>query len=162
MATKLNDVIEGYGPHTLYALKALTDIDSVNVEVWREDDPITATIAKADFIAAVETELNGIFISRDDLPTEFSGCSARVTVLNGGKDAFEFNPEYDTYESLRQSALNLLAAAEYVKKNPPVLIDQKQVDTLAVILGGRVSPWDAQHVAREILASGKVTVTVND
>ena len=46
---------------------------------------------KADFIAAVETELNGIFISRDELPAEFSGRrsrSARVTVLNGGKDAF--------------------------------------------------------------------------
>lgn len=163
MITKMKDESNGYGPHRLYTVRSHENGQLVNFEASKDDGLITATVREAEFIAAVETELNGIFISRDELPTEFSteGLGPYADVVTDGRTVFQFNRENDTYEGLRQSALNVLAAAEYLKKNPPVLIDQKQVDALAQILADNEN-WSVcgrhKATARKILASGKVTV----
>lgn len=145
MSTEIKDSTTGDGPHRL----SVTNKRWVSFYAVTEHADAWAEMSTPDFITAVENELNGIFISRDDLPEvvkEESGWNFYV-------DGHLYSSSFQAH---RELALRHLAAAEYLKKNPP--LDQKQVDTLAVILGGRVSPWDAQHVAREILASGKVTV----
>lgn len=106
---------------------------------------------RKEFIAAVETELNGIFISRDDLP--------EVVKEESGWNLFVDGQLYSSsFQAHRELAFRHLAAVEYLKKNPPV--DQKQVEALAQILADKENwPVHDRHkdVARTILASGKVT-----
>lgn len=104
---------------------------------------------RKEFIAAVETELNGIFI---DTPQEpLAGWEAEL-LLSADDD----NLTADDCDAVAGYYANLAAEK---RKVPPV--DEQQVEALAQILADKEN-WPVQDrhkdVARTILASGKVTV----
>lgn len=72
MSTEIKDIVNGDGPHHLWA--------NASNQVWmnvREDGRACAVaMPRADFIAAVETELGVIVIDKADLPevTHREGC----------------------------------------------------------------------------------------
>lgn len=150
MSTEIKDTVGKDGPHKLSADERWVSFFAVNQheEVWAE-------MSARDFIAGVETELNGIFISKDDLP-EVTGPEGTGYVICDGKEHFH---DETARAATRRSALRLLAVTEWFDKNPSV--DEQQVDTLAQILADN-EDWPVQDrhkdVARKILASGKVTV----
>lgn len=161
MSTELKDTDSSYGPHDLYA-----DGDTVPLCAEGSGTTVTADMIKADFIAAVETELNGIFIPRNELPEVISGkYDSELAVLDSnGEKSSVMAVKSDTPESLREIGLAFLAMASYREKNPPFAVDQKQVDALAQILADNEN-WSVcdrhKAVACKMLATGKVTVSTD-
>lgn len=150
MSTELKDIDSSYGPHDFYV-----DGDTVSLSAEGSGSTITADMNKAEFISAVETELNGIFIPRDELP--------EVSIDRDGYWHSIFKTPLEQDENARsfyEDALEALAKSEYLKKNPPV--NQKQVDALAAILDEEiVSHETIQDIARRLIATGKVTVSTD-
>lgn len=147
----------GYGPHLI---QAVLDETRINVTVYEPNKNAMASFYVPDFIAAVETELNGIFISHDELPEVISGqYDGELAVLDSNGEKSTMAVTSDTPESLREIGLAFLAMASYREKNPPGIIDQKQVDALAQILDEKIISHEMPgDIARRLLASGKITV----
>lgn len=132
----------------------------MNVEVSGHDDLITATTEETDFIIAVETELNGVFISNDDLPEVQEGdYPGELAILDNNGEKASMAVKSDTPEELRSIALGFLALAEYREKNPVIEVDQKRVKALAYLLDNAIAGIGLNdEAARRLLATGKVTV----
>lgn len=156
MSVFLKDIDDTYGHHELYLS---TDV----VTFLAHDDTGEETCAEmdlTDFIKAVESELNGVFISRDDYPT--------VSVTNGhivvdGSSSWPIDLAHKSVDGIRSDALANLALAEYLETNP--VVNQKQVDVLAKIIAdapGAVVSGSSENIARRIIASGKITVKTED
>lgn len=169
MSTELKDSAGSDGPHTLSAGENWVSFyaESDGASVWAE-------VKKTDFIAAVETELNGIFVSRDELPEVISGkYDSELAVLDSNGEKSTMAVKVDTPESLREIGLAFLAMASYREKNPPFAVDEGQVEALAreiekvALLDGKFVGDDqndckvATDMARRILAIGKITVSTD-
>lgn len=123
-----------------------------------------ATMVMEDFIKAVETELNGVFIFRDSYPEI---TESRGNIVIDGNSSWPVGLAHKNLEGIRSDALANLALAEYLEANPEV--DQKQVDTLTDLIrtstgtrSGSLADDGAAAVARELIASGKITVKTED
>lgn len=158
MSTEIKDSAPTDGPHTLSG----SDNRWVSFSAQTGGASVWAEMTKADFIAAVETELNGIFIPRDEL-TEVTVKGGYLWASPATGIAEQRTLDVNT-GNLRKRAYALLAIAEYADANPPV--DQKQVDALTRLLdeASAVVEWSTKtaDIARALAATGKVTVTVND
>lgn len=149
MSTEIKDKYTGYGPHTLYG-----GGDMVSFYVEGSGSRMTADVSKENFIAAVETELNGIFISTTGDALE----SAEVDLLA------ETDENYISADEAQSLARHYAILA--VAKRKAGEIDQKQVEALTRLLdeASAAVEWSGTNtdLARAIAATGKVTVTVND
>lgn len=146
MSTELKDHDEDYGPHKLRAFGGTVQFEFVGGDDLDSD---TADMEIKDFIAAVETELNGIFISRDELPEVEDGSTGRIIA-----GVIEISRTSDP-AALRAEGLRYLAAAGYVEAHPPV---DPQVEALEALIG-EVSGSRGPTLARLLIATGKVTVS---
>ena len=128
-----------------------------------QDGPtvVNADMSRADFIAAVESELDGIFISRADLPRVRVGIVGEAISSNGWTRSGA--------AEARRDALHLLAIAEYLDTHPP--IDEAQVEALAADYhpstdhardGILLGQWlcNCRVIAHRVLATGRVSVTL--
>lgn len=161
MSIFLKDIDDTYGAHELYVL-------NTNVVTFLAHDDtgeeICAEMDRTEFIKAVESELNGVFISRDVYPT--------VSVTNGhivvdGSSSWPIDLANKNVEGIRADALANLALADYLETKAEA--DQKQVDALAQMLqeATNIKPDSgaaegAIAVARELISSGKITVKTED
>lgn len=117
-----------------------------------------ASYNRSDFIAAVEKGLNGIFISKNDLPKAFIDIDGYISAKSPEIALESRLPTVNT-KNLRKRAYALLAIAEYADTHPPV--DEQQVEALAGLIQ-RLDPSGALktvELARDLLATGKVTVS---
>ena len=108
----------------------------------------TAEVDRAEFLAAVATELDVIVIPRTNLPevvlTERGGLVAQTdTEIAAGID-----PAADwTADDARLQALGWLAIAEHLEHNPPG--DEAQVNALARLIAAETN---GTHIAATALA----------
>jgi hypothetical protein len=117
--------------------------------------PTAFALDRASFLAAVAAECGVIIIDRADLPEttyEASVAIVRNTLGARGRDGLF---EGDT-KQVRDYALSLLAAAEYLDAHPPV--DEADVEALARVLDQTHQSWDSKRLARHILATGHIEV----
>lgn len=160
MSTKISDLSPTYGPHTL---ESLPD-ERVNFCVLNLNGTamITATMDRAELLAAISSELGVVIIDQADMPivTE-RGVPDAVFV---GDTPWHRGTGWDV-AAIRKSALDRLALADYLERNPPV--DEAQVKALAEIVRAATdTPADAyigadltaEGIARRLVATGKVEV----
>jgi len=151
MSTTMSDACgPSHGPHELHANDNNVCITTVrNGAVVAVS--ISANVTRADFIAAVEAECDGIFIPRASLPGLRFVAPGHYQIDSG--DGWHLDPDIDA-ETAYQGALEHLALAEYLKAHPPV--DEAIVKTLADLVGEQPSEADT---IRALLATGRVQVT---
>ena len=150
MSTEIKDrCATSWGPHMMFDAGG----DLINLAVTYRGDIRTATMLRADLIAAVEAECDGIFIERASLlpvdPEVF------------GKGGIVGN-DYIVAESAAEAhkwALHYLSLAAYYDAHPPV--DEAQVEALATSFaevaesdGGCKDGWNATIIARALVAQG--------
>ena len=123
--------------------------DRVRIEVTEGGRLNFIVVDRAEFLAAVATELDVITIPRTDLPAVKENAYGVVARgIDASKHAFP--------PLLRAKAYAFLAMAEHLEKNPP--IDEAQVDALATLLKddaqfGLGRP-DADEIARRLVKAG--------
>ena len=156
MSTTIKDEDSGYGPHYLEDL-----YDGwVNLYVRRGEENIVATVPRADFLAAVESELrvrlvatHAIVIDRSEVhPVETTEYKDVHTC-----DGYAYG--YNREKTARRQALSLLAYAEYMDAHPRV--DEAQVGALSEILHDATDFLDhpsADDLAHAVIATGRVTI----
>jgi hypothetical protein len=133
-------------------------------------------VARADFLAAVETECGVRCVPADAIVIEASSLPPVMPVVLGdpgevmvtfptidargpGEHVRGISP-WDTAESLTSEAHALLALAEYLAAHPPVPpVSDEDVETLACTLADDGLAGFVTDIARRLLATGKVTVT---
>ncbi|PVU81353.1 hypothetical protein DDP54_15750 (plasmid) [Cellulomonas sp. WB94] len=128
---------------------------TVGVSLRGERTTICGSFNRTGLLDAVQSELgvrlvpdDAIVIDKADLPPVSSGDGTR-----GATRSFLLW-DSDTYDSLMADARALIALAEHRKVHPPV--DEAQVKALARL----IDVQDPDVIARAILRSGKVTVTL--
>jgi len=95
----------------------------------------TVTVDRAEFLRAVETELNVIVINRADLPTVIDSRDEKE--LLAGPIALHLEgDEFANPDGCRKVAAAYLALAEHLEAHPPV--DEAQVDALTVAIESAV------------------------
>jgi len=145
-----------HNPDQATSLPAYVDLTATGntVTVRASNDLMagTAEVDRAEFLAAVATELDVIVIPRTDLPevvlTERGGLVAQTdTEIAAG-----INPASNwTAADARLQALGWLALAEHLENNTP--IDEAAVDDLANVirdtnLGHRLTMGDVRALVR--------------
>jgi hypothetical protein len=115
-------------------------------------------VPRADFLAAVASELDAIVIERAELPkVEPVGARGRLSVEGGSLVLVDG----DTTESTREIALRWLAGAEYLREHPPV--DEAQVRAITTALraeGNFPEGVDLRPMAESLYRAGvRVEVT---
>ncbi len=164
MSTEIRDESSTYGPHFLDDLGG----GRVNLLARRICHEVTATMSRAEFLAAVETECgvrvvpsDAIVIDRAELPEVEQIGTHHYRV---GTESFDPQGNANRY---REWAREFLALAEYLAAPPPVPpVSDEDVETLAGLVraevldrqrdSGEFSDWPT--IARRLLATGKVTV----
>ncbi|HUX72121.1 MAG TPA: hypothetical protein VMV41_16515 [Cellulomonadaceae bacterium] len=166
MSTEIDDAKIAYGPHRIY-----DDAGRAVFLAQRNygDIQVTASMNRADFLAAVQSELHvrlvakdAIVIERGDLPEVTDGS---VADPDGGE--FPATVE-DTPENLRAWGRAYFALAEHLAAHPRV--DEAQVRALASLITeatdsgpdladvGNPHQYDA-GIARRLIATGRIEVT---
>jgi hypothetical protein len=123
---------------------------------------LVALLPRADFLAAVQSELgvrlvpaDAIVIERGELPEVRESASGSLSIGDADWRA-------GSAGAFRHEALRNLALSEYRDAHPPVPpVDEADVDALAEVIrdNGVLRESSSATLARAILASGKVTVT---
>lgn len=111
-------------------------------------------VPRANFLAAVSSELGVVIIDQADMPivTE-RGVPDAVFV---GDTPWHRGTGWDV-AAIRKSALDRLALADYLERNPPV--DEAQVSALAALMRDAENVRnDVEKQARRLIATGKVEV----
>lgn len=119
-------------------------------------------VPRADLLAAISSELGVVIIDQADMPivTE-RGVPDAVFV---GDTPWHRGTGWDV-AAIRKSALDRLALADYLERNPPV--DEAQVSALAdIVRTATDTPLNAyigadltaEGIARSLIATGKVEV----
>lgn len=159
--TEIQDTTPGYGPHDL-TLDAIGDVDFRACAVG---GGTLATMPRADFIAAVETELGVIVIDKAELPIVTD--RGKPGVLYTGDDAraiVDIDPV-----ALRAEGLACIALAAHLEAHPPV--DEAKVEALGVLIRDAVGVTaesiasgvkvngNSDDLARALLATGRIAVT---
>lgn len=138
----------------IYTLSGGAEISVVFVDGRNPNHPTSPLdLDRAEFLAAVATELNVLVIPRTDLPKVKRLYG--VTYAVGGDESTH---SAATAEYARERAIGYLAVAEYLDAHPP--IDQAQVAALATLLrdtGARPNGADTIPIARRLVQAG-VTV----
>lgn len=161
MTTQISDAVES---RDIHALTSLNSGERVEFKVFDFGTVAVAEMLTSDFVKAVETELNGVFIFRDSYP-EITEADGHIVI--NGNSSWPVGTAHKNLEGIRSDAVANLALAEYLEANPEV--DQKQVDTLTELIrestgtsSGSLADDGAAAVARELIASGKITVKTED
>jgi hypothetical protein len=160
MTTELADKNSEYGPHSLWATnRAVTLLTSREGRSDESDSvSVAADIDRAEFIAAVEAELDGTFIPDSALPP-VTGPGENGQLTCGD---FYYTPDSHTPEYHEQRAYMLLALARHLRTQPQV--DPAQVDALTAALieadmDGPDGPTP-HAVAMRLLRNPKLSITV--
>lgn len=129
---------------------AMVEIGNYILGVYRAD----AWLPRADFLAAIEAELDVIIIEKADLPEVILDADVSGHVAAG---PYAGNPRRDGVDH-RVWAMAHLALAEHLAAHLPV--DEAQVEALADLLeqedrGARPLNED---LARRLLATGRIEV----
>lgn len=111
---------------------------------------------------AVEVRERFVVIDRNDLPRieDYSRTTAGpVPAVRGPFGNFivwqsiEGAAQPHATDEREKTMLAHVALHEHFKANPPVVVDDKAVDELAVALDG-IAPWDTNDVARALIRAG--------
>jgi len=183
VSIEIKDLSSSCGPHALEDLNPYW----VNLMARHGSQQVTATMPRADFLAAVETECgvrisetpiplaewelellgrrivpaDAIVIDRAELPevTPSGGCSGAGTQYLSAAG----HEIADTSDAARVHvyALALLALAEYLDaRQPTPPVNEADVEALAGLIeqcGQTCESWESN--ARRLLATGRVSVT---
>ena len=167
--TKVPTMHPEHHPHdALYLDKHGADGVHIGVNGDRRIFEAGVIVNRADFIAAVETECDGIFIPRAELPEvkeEVPGFGPHYVLVKEGpihESSFTYaypNAPASSASWHRRTAEAHLALAEYLDAHPPV--DPAEVEALAhLICEHEQETTPAIEVARRLLATGRVQVTL--
>jgi len=143
MSTKIKDTAPCDGPHVLYATGRFVTLETFG----GGGSQIEAEMLRADFLAAVEAECDGIFIPRALL--------SEVTVDRHGLHVDGLTVDsVTTYADARRDMLAHAALAEHIKAHPP--IDEAQVEALADAIREeeKKGPAFTTDLARALVAAG--------
>lgn len=140
MSTAIKDRTEGYGPHGLERLPE----GLVNFSALRKNGAmlVTATMQRADFLAAVSSELGVVIIDKADLPevTAYNATHDLVGVIAISKGS---DPA-----AMRREAFRYLAYAEHLEAHPPV--DEARVDALAATIAKATGTAPYAYIAADL------------
>lgn len=149
MTAKLTDVNDAD-----YQIQiGLTDEGAARVRVECFPYHIEADVPRADFLAAVSSELGVTVIDKATFPP-VEACSADADLCGIGTFSKSSDPE-----ALEREGARYFAYAAYLRANPPV--DETQVGALTSIID-ELGPWWAgmteSDLARRLIATGRVEV----
>lgn len=151
MSTKLRDrdCPKTYGPHSLYTWGD----GSVNLIARRDGTEVVATMDRAEFIKAVETELNVTVIDKPLPKTKVNAETKEVEVEGVGPFVAL---DYTDPNWLEKTGLDYLAAAralaEHRDAHPPV--DEAQVEALTKVLHDVETDASDERIARALVSRG--------
>lgn len=161
--------IQGHEPSfSLRIEPSIIDGADLFVGAFGSEGVVAVHVTRADFIAAVETELGVIVIDRAELPfvePEVEGFSGYVGLDGEGSVATDPTPLLASAAQHREQALRHLALADYLEANPPV--DEAKVRALAAdvkriandLMDEAEGPLPLTELARRLLATGRIEVT---
>lgn len=150
MSTVIEPSVPDMHPNvaTLYSFGA----GRIDIGVRPETGPeVVAVVERADFLAAVSSELGVVIIDKADLP-EVAGYNATHDLVGVMALSKSSDPA-----ALRREAFRYLAYAEHLEGHPPV--DEAQVSALAALMRDTENLRnDVDKQARRLIATGKVEV----
>ena len=135
--------------HDSHHLVIDQDNDKVRVKILLGDSGRLILTHRAEFLAAIATELDVIVIDRDDLPEVVPHPRLPKTFTVGGGEHTTHSAHDAEYA--RERGIGYLAIAEHFDKHPP--LDEAAVDALVeVCMTEGVA--DPHRTARRLVAAG--------